>query len=145
VQVEGDIQFDGRFGMIRLVDGQVRTMRMSDATLLAHGDIKLEAEQAAYEGIVSAINADDPMDNRISLGPPLPQSDEFLGRCIHFDNDPGLDTIYDIAAVAQDGISTGEMTIVYGFQDRKNFEAGYTYLVNPGDHYWVPNHVGLDR
>jgi hypothetical protein len=145
VQVEGDIQFDGRFAMIRLVDGQVRTMRMSDATLLAHGDIKLEAEQAAYEGTVTAINADDRTDHRISFDSALPQDDSLVGHRVHFQNDVTRDTTYEITAVTPEGISTGEMTIIHGFKDRMDFSAGFKYLVNPGDRYVIPNHVGLDR
>ena len=145
VQVEGGIEFNGRFGMIRLVDGQVRTMRMSEATLLTYGGIRLETDQAAYEGIVTAISADDPADHRIVLDPPLPQNDSLVGQRIHFENEVAQDTTYEIAAVTPDGISTGEMTIIHGFNDRTNFSAGLKYLVNPGDRYVIPNHVGLDR
>ncbi len=145
VQVEGDVAFEGRFGMVRLVDGQVRTMRMGDAVLLSHGDTRLEADQAAYEGTVTAINADDPADHRVSLDVPLPRGGELVGRRIHFHNEAPIDTTYEIKAVTADGISTGEVTVIRGFQDRTDCSAGTTYLVNAGDRFVIPNHVGLDR
>ncbi|NLJ36826.1 MAG: hypothetical protein GX358_11435 [candidate division WS1 bacterium] len=144
VQVEGGIDFDGRFGMIRLVNGQVRTIRMSDATLLTYGDIRLETDQPAYEGTVIAINADDCDDHRIALDPPLPQNEALVGQRIHFENAVAQDTTYEIKSLTPEGISTGEMTIIDGFQDRMDFSAGHKYLVNPGDRYTVPNHVSLD-
>jgi oligo-alginate lyase len=145
VEVEGGVKFDGRFGLVRLTDGEVRTMRMSDATLLSHGEIKLEAEQPAYEGTVTAINADDPTDHRVSLDSPLPQGEELVGGRIHFYNAVPLDTTYEIKAVTPDGISTGEITIMWGLEDCTDFTAGYKYLVNVGDRFVIPNHVGLDR
>ena len=145
VQVEGGVQFDGRFGMVRLVGGQVCTMRMSDATLLTCGDVTLQLDIPAYEGTVTAISADDPMDHRISLDPPLPQGDVLVGQRIHFDNGLPLDTTYEIKAVTPESISTGEMTIIQGFADRKDYGAGFRYLVNVGDRFVVPNHAGIDR
>ena len=79
------------------------------------------------------------------LDPPLPQNDSLVGQRIHFENEVAQDTTYEIAAITPDGISTGEMTIIHGFNDRTNFSAGLKYLVNPGDRYVIPNHVGLDR
>ena len=145
VEVEGGIEFDGQFGMIRLVNGEVKLMRMSNATLLKMGEVALKAEVAAYEGTVSKIDASDPQNNLVMLDPPLPQDAEFVGQTIHFDNDLPLDTSYEIKAVIAEGISTGDITIIQGFKDRSDFEAGYKYLVNVGDPYVVPCAVGLDR
>ena len=145
VEIEGGTEFHGQIGMIRLVNGEVKLMRMSNATLLSYGDTKLTAERAAYEGTVSKIDASDPQSNLISLDPPLPQDLELVGQTIHFDNDLPPDTSYEIKAVTPDGISTGDITIINGFKDAADFSAGYRYLVNVGDPYCVPCTVGLDR
>ena len=145
VKVEGGIEFEGQIGMIRLVNGELKLMRMSNATLLSYGDIKLVAERAGYEGVVSKIDSSDPANNLVMLDPPLPQEAELVGQTIHFDNDLPLDTSYEIKAVTAEGISTGDITIIQGFKDKADFEAGYKYLVNVGDRYMVPCTVGLDR
>ena len=145
VKVEGGIEFDGQVGMIRLVNGEMKLMRMSNATLLSYGDTKLAAERAAYEGTVSAIDASDPASNLVMLDPPLSQDADLVGQTIHFDNDLPLDTSYEIKAMTPEGISTGDITIVQGFKDTSDFDAGYKYLVNVGDRYMVPCTVGLDR
>ncbi len=145
VKVEGDVEFDGQFGMVRLVNSEVKLMRMSNATLLKLGDIELRADRSAYEGTVTAIDVSDPMNNKVLLDPPLPQDPGLVGLVIHFHNDLPLDTSYDIKALTADGISTGDITIVRNFKDSKDFTAGYNYLVNTGDAYSVPYHAGLDR
>jgi len=129
VKIEGGIEFDGQFGMVRLVNSEIKLMRMSNATLLSYGDIELVAEQS----------------NLVSLDPPLPQDASLVGQTIHFKNEVPIDTTYDIRAVTAEGISTGDITIIWGFKDTKDFDAGYKYLVNVGDEYVVPCCVGLDR
>jgi hypothetical protein len=145
VHVEGGIEFDGQLGLIRLVEGQVSLMRMCNASLLQYRDITLTAPIRAYEGMVVAIDASDPLDNTIILDPPLPQDDSLLGTVIHFDNSLALDTSYDIKTFTADGISTGDITIVHGFVDKADFSAGYRYLDTPEDRYLVPLIRALDR
>jgi len=145
VQAEQGIEFDGQLGMIRLVNGTVKLMRMSNATLLKLGEVELKADVAAYEGTVTAIDAGDPINNTVSLDPPLPQDPELVGKVIHFHNDLPLDTSYDIKAVTAGGISTGDITIIRGFKNNNDFSAGYEYLVNPADSYSVPCHYSLER
>ena len=81
----------------------------------------------------------------VVLDPPLPRDDALVGSVIHFHNDLPLDTSYDIAVLTAKGISTGDITIIQGFVDQKDFAAGYKYLVNPGDRYTVPRTWALDR
>ena len=145
VKVEGGIEFDGQFGMIRLVNGEVKLMRMSNATLLKMGEVALKAEVAAYEGTVTAIDVSDAMNNTVSLDPPLPEDETLIGTVIHFLNDLPLDTSYDIKAVTGEKMSTGDITIIRRFKDNEDFEAGYEYLANPGDSYIVPCHYKLER
>jgi hypothetical protein len=38
-------------------------------------------------------------------------------------------------------ISTGDSTLVRGYADSKNFAAGYTYTVRPGDGVRIPMSV----
>jgi len=123
----------------------MKVMRMVRGTLLAAGDTKLAANTAAYTGKVKAVDASDPEGNRVLLDPPLPQDAPLAGQTIHFKNDLPLDTSYEIKAVTPDGISTGDITVIQGFKDSKDFSLGYRYLVNPGDEYVVPTCVGLDR
>jgi len=145
VKVEGGVEFDGQFGMVRLVNGQGKLMRMSNATLLKSGDVELKTDTPAYEGTVTGIDVSDPMDSKVSLDPPLPQDAGLVGRAIHFRNDIPIDTTYDISALTDAGVSTGDITVVWGFREAGNFDAGYKYLVNVGDKYIVPTSLGLDR
>lgn len=144
VRVEGDIQFEGQVGLIRLRDGRVQHLRMSNATLLTCGKARLTAERGAYRGRVVAVQADDPADHRITLEPRLPQDAGLAGQMIHFLNDLPKDTSYRIQAVTAEGISTGDITILGGFKDPNNFASGNHYLVNSGDEYVVPCTTGFD-
>jgi len=138
VKVEGGVDFDGMFGMVRIVDGKAKLMRLVGGTLIAHGDTRLTADRAEWRGEVVGINASDAENNVVLLDPPLPQDAGLVGRAIHFTNDLPMDTSYKIRAITADGISTGDITIVRGFKDRTDFAAGHTYLVNPDDEYVVP-------
>ncbi len=146
VKVEGGIEFEGRFALVRLAaGGGIKLMRMANARRLEAKGVELTSPIAAYRGRVVNVDSSNPADNRVFLDPPLPRDKAFIGRPIHFKNDLPLDTTYDIKAVGEGYISTGDITIVAGFKDPKNFSAGFRYLVNPGDEYVVPCFVGLDR
>jgi oligo-alginate lyase len=143
VRVEGGIEFDGEFGLVRMERGKVTRMRMVGAILLACDEARLTAGCADYGGRVAKVQA-GPSGNRVVLSPPLPREAGLVGRTIHFLNDLSPDTSYPIRAVLEDGVSTGDLTLVRGFKDANDFGAGYTYLVNPGDPYRVPAVAGLD-
>jgi hypothetical protein len=145
VKVEGGVEFSGQFGIVRLVNGQVKLMRMSNATRLKLGAVEIISQRPAYEGAVKAVDAADTANNLVLLDPPLPQDAALVGQTVHFENDIPIDTTYDIKAVAAQGVSTGDITVIWGFKNRQDFTAGYKYLVNPGDRYVVPLSVGLDR
>ncbi len=144
VKVESGIDFDGTYALVRLVDGQVTTMRMAGGTLLQVGDFSLSTSAAAYTGTVKAVDVSDPADNRVVLDPALPAEAALVGEVIHFQNAQPQDTSYDIKAIDGDSISTGDITLIAGFKDQKDFGAGYTFLVNVGDRYVVPTKAGLD-
>ena len=145
VDVERGIAFDGQFGMIRLVGENVTRMRMSNARLLRTKELALDCEVPAYKGKVTRVDASDPANNLVFMEPALPQNAALVGKVIHFRNDVPWDTSYDIKAVGDGWISTGDITIVRGFNDPKHPESGYKYMVNPGDEYVFPTCVGLDR
>ena len=145
VRVEGGIEFDGQFGMVRFVNGSVKCMRMSNARRLTASGVTLTSPIAAYEGTVTKVDAANPEDNRVTLDPPLPLDTGMTGLTIHFKNDLPWDTSYDIMTVDDGWISTGDVTLIRGFKNRKRFDAGYTYLVKPGDRYVLPIHTRLDR
>ena len=138
VKVKRGVAFNGTFGMIRLVEGKAELMRMIGGELLAHGDARLTAEQSAWRGKVTRVDASDTENNLVFLDPPLPKNAALVGRTIHFINDLPMDTSYKIKAITPTGISTGQITVVRGFKRRNDFTAGHTYLVNPGDGYLVP-------
>ena len=141
VTVEGGITFHGMFGMVRRMGEKVTQIRMVGGTRLSVGDVSLVTEQGILSGKVSGVDATDPLDNRVALDPPLPKDVDLGGRTIHFVSDLPMDTSYEIASVTEDGISTGEITVVHGLQQGGN---GYSYLVNKGDDYILPLVSSLD-
>ncbi len=144
VRVEGGIEFDGQIAMIRLVNGKPIAMRMANATRLKVGQHEIAAEHAAYTGTVTGVNVTVAADNRVTLNPPLPQDDSLIGGTIHFDNALPMDTSYTIKGITPEGISTGDITVIRGLKDLADAAAGYTYLVNEGDTYFVPAVVCMD-
>ncbi len=145
VRVEGGIELDGKLCMVRLLGTQVQSMRLVQGTRLSFGQIELLADRAAYTGQVKAVDVSDPLDNRVSLDPPLPADAPLVGQTIHFGTELPLDTSYRIAALTPEGVSTGDITVVAGYNDAGDFASGLKYVVNPGDAYRVPCIVGLDR
>ena len=145
VVVEGGVELDGQFAMVRLVAGQVTCMRMANARLLKAAGVELASDVAAYRGKVTRVDTSDPHDSRVFLDPPLPRDAGLVGQTIHFANAVPWDTTYDIKAIGDGWISTGDITIVAGFKDPKDFASGHKHLVNPGDGYVVPTCAGLDR
>ena len=136
VHVEGDVQFEGQFGLVRLFQNEVKCMRMSHATRLMAKGIELTSPVAAYTGKVTRVDVSNPQDNRIFLEPALPPGAKLVGQTIHFRNSVPWDTSYDIAAVGDGWISTGEITVVAGADE---------HLVNPGDEYVLPVNAACDR
>jgi hypothetical protein len=145
VTVEGGITFVGQFGMVRLVNGEVKIMRLIRGTLLQAGQVKLTAKTSAYVGKVEAIDITDPSNNLVILDPPLPADARLVGQTIHFLNSLPEDTSYEIKGIQGNAISTGDITLIAGFKDPKDFGAGYKYLVNPGDGYVLPCITQLNR
>ncbi len=143
--IEGGIRFDGTYGLVRLSNGRPQTLRLVGGTLLQAGDLKVASAVAAYTGVVKAVDAGDPADNRVVLEPALPQGPALVGQTIHFLNALPQDTSYEVKAVKGDAVSTGDISLILGFKNPKDFAAGYTYLVNAGDRYNVPTVAGVDR
>lgn len=135
VKVEGGIELDGQFGLVRLENGTVSMMRLVGGTRLQAGDVVLTSPTAWYEGTVSAVDTADPADNRVTLVPAPPAGT--VGDTIHFINDLPEDTSYEIKAVHADVLSTGDITLVRGFKDPWDFAAGYTYFTNPGERWRI--------
>ena len=71
IKVEGGIELNGAYGLVRFQEGQVKTMRLVRGTLLAAGGLSITAKVAAYAGTVQAVDVSDPADNR---GDPRPGS-----------------------------------------------------------------------
>ena len=93
---------------------------------------------------MSVLEPYDKTPNRVTLDPPLPAGAALVGQPIHFHTTLPQDTTYDIKTIQGATISTGEITLIAGFQSRTDFAAGYTYLVNPGDKYTVATLAGLN-
>ena len=145
VSVEGGIELDGRIGFVRFVAGEVRSVRLVGGTYLRVKGIELTAASAAYEGRVVRVDVQDPSDNRVYLDPPLPEDAPVVGATIHFVNDLPWDTSFVIKRVGKGWVSTGDITLVAGFQNAADLESGYRYHTNAGDAYSVPTSVALDR
>lgn len=144
VTVDGKIEFTGRFALLRLKQGKPTLLRLAEASVFRFGDIQVASERSAYTGTVVGVDATDPRDNRIRLDPPLPPTAPLAGQTIHFGNSLPLDTSFRIDRLTPDGVSTGDITIVSGFKDAAAYNAGHTYVVNPGDTYTLPCFVSLD-
>jgi len=142
VSAEGGIEFEGKFGQIRFSDGEVELMRMSHACLLEASGVNLTSQVSAYTGMVTAIDVTNPENTLIYLEPGLPPSDTLVGTTIHFDSPNERDTSFEIKGIGPGWIATGDITVVAGFNDPLDFESGLRSLVNPGDAYTVPRHMG---
>jgi hypothetical protein len=138
VAVEGGLVLYGRLGLVRLRDGEPVLMRLVGGEVLRYGKHRLTAPVGEYAGEVVSVDITDPADNRVELSPSLPQDKGIEGAVIHFRNGQPIDASYDVVSVTDNGISTGDRTLILGFQEEYDFDSGYAYLVNPGDQYYVP-------
>jgi hypothetical protein len=145
VSVEGDIEMEGLFGLVRRQGTEVKSLRLSGGTLLRAGAIEVRSPQAAWTGVVKAVDLADPTHNRLELEPPLPTDPALVGRPLHILNSLDCDTSFPIQASDGAHVSTGELGFIAGFKDPKDFAAGVTLQVNPGDRYVVHALAALDR
>ena len=145
VSLPGDIEMAGLFGLVRLQGTEVKSLRLSGGTLLRAGAIALRTPQAAWTGVVKAVDITDPALNRLELDPPLPANPTLSGSPLHILNALPCDTSFPIQSSDGNRVSTGDLGFVAGFKDPTNFAAGVSLQVNPGDRYVVHALVGLDR
>ncbi len=136
VKVEGGVELNGQFGLVRLTGGKVTMMRLVGGTLLRAGETTITSPVARYEGTITAVDVGDPADNRVTLEPALPAAG-LVGDTIHFLNSLPEDTSYEIKAVRGNVLSTGDITLIQGFKNPQDFAAGYKYFVNPGERWRV--------
>jgi len=144
VHLEGGIEMDGTIGFVRLQDGTPKVVRLIAGTRLAVGEVSVTCDRAAYTGTVKSVDVGDPAQSRVTLDPPLPAGRGLEERAIHFVGTQPQDTTYWVRGIDGDAVSTGTTSLILGFEDEKDFTAGYTYLVNPGDSYSLPCVTELD-
>ena len=104
----------------------------------------MRSPQACWTGTVAQVDTTDPADNGVVLEPPLPRcrSDrraDPLPQHIssrHNVSDP---------RPSRAALGAGDLTLVAGFKDARNFAAGVTLFVNPGDRYEVHSLAAWDR
>ncbi|NPV47270.1 MAG: hypothetical protein HPY69_09945 [Armatimonadetes bacterium] len=145
VRIAADTEFYGLYGMVRRQGDRVTALRLTGGTLLRAGNVSVTCRVAAWTGVVREVDVSDPADNGVILDPPLPPDAVVEGQPIHFANALPYDTSYFIRGVDGARVSTGDITLVAGFRNPKDFTAGYTYQVNPGDRYTVHCLAGFDR
>ncbi|MBD3182141.1 hypothetical protein GF312_07610 [Candidatus Poribacteria bacterium] len=138
VRVENNIEFNGRFLLVRTINNNPRLMRMVEGKMLRFGRVMLNYDSEAYRGKVVAVDASDPENHKIYIDPPLPADAEVKGKVIHFYGNQPMDTSYTIKEIGDGYISTGDITIIKGFWNPEDYTSGYKYLVKPGDDYIIP-------
>jgi len=145
VTLDDGIEMQGQFGLVRRRDGVVTTLRLIGGTRLCAGTAEVRSPQASWSGTVVRVDVTNPTDNGIVLDPPLPADPGLVGRPLHFLTARPADTTFPIRAVAGERVSIGELSPVAGFKDPKDFGAGVTFVVNPGDRYRLHALAAWDR
>jgi hypothetical protein len=142
VEVEGGVVLDGVFGLIARRGDKVEFAKLIAGTRLAAKNVEISCPAPFLSGKVVAINADNPGDSRVTVTLDRPADESLVGRVVIFGNDKAQDAAYTIRGLTKSGdryeISTGDSTLVRGYSNPNDFEAGYTYNVRPGDGVRIP-------
>lgn len=145
VELEGGIVFKGTFGIVARRGERIEFAKLVAGTQLAARGLELTCDRAFLTGKVVAIDADRPDDNRVTVSLDGPADTALTGAVAIFENDRVQDAAYTLCGVTKVGgntvISTGDSTLVRGYADPKDFAAGYTYNVSPGDAVRIPMSV----
>ena len=148
VEVEGDITFDGTFGIVARRGKRLVFAKLCGGTLLQWRDTKLTCPVPCLRGRVEQISIDDPEDNYAVVKFEGRVNRALLGSIAIFENDRVQDAAYCIHGLRRRGecykLSTGDKTFIRGYADPKDFSAGLTFHVVPGDGVRIPlvRHVG---
>jgi hypothetical protein len=145
VRLPDGTEMEGLVGLVRRQGGEVTGLRLVGGTLLRAAGAEVRSPQGRWTGTVTQVDVSRPADNGVELAPALPGDVALVGRPIHFAPALPYDTTYPIRAVAGPRVSTGERALIAGFRDLKDFAAGYTFQVNPGDGYVVHALAAWDR
>lgn len=138
LRVDGRLQFQGRLGMVRLVDGKPVRAELVDGPQLALGEAELRNPQWPLRGTVVEFDRDDRERHRLVVRceRPLPEGEALAGRWIFVENDGERDAAYEIQSVAADAqgqtVDVGSAGFIRGYADPANPEKGFVYDIAPG-------------
>jgi hypothetical protein len=142
VELEGGIILEGTFGIIARRGDRVEFAKLVAGTRLTAKGLDLACPAPFLSGKVAAVSADDPNDNRVTVGLDGNADESLVGRLALFENDKAQDAAYTIRRVTKSGdryeISTGDSTLIRGYANSQDFSAGYVLNVRPGDAVRIP-------
>jgi hypothetical protein len=101
-------------------------------------NFKLNSEHFILKGNVKSINYSNPDDNHIYVNTNIPLDSSLIGSYIHIKNSDRYDNSYEIKKIQGNKISFGDITLIKGFKDKKDYSKGYIYYINPGDEFEIP-------
>lgn len=134
----GDVELNGRVGVVRFADGAPVRMTLIDGTRLRADDREVTLPPA-LEGRLAGWDDSDDTDIRLKLVEPLPQRHDLVGRYILIANTERSDASYRIEKVV-DGqtLSIGGQSLVERFVDPLDYGKGLIHNVEPGQAYRIP-------
>ena len=138
--IDGTFDFCGAIGVYTLdAEGNAVRTYLMDGTRL--GD--LTQEHAAIKGTVISFTKEPAFDNYIEIALDTPvEASELSGRLINIENDSAQNGAYLIKSATVNGttatLNIGDVTLIRGFKDAENRDAGYIYNITNGDSFSIP-------
>jgi len=143
------MEFAGQWGFVRTRDGKTEAAYLVGGTLLAGNDFRLESAVAQYEGIIAEMDREMDDHNCIYTDAQLPEGQMLTGSWLKVTNDGGQDACYEIKDIRSENgrtaIDLGDITFIRSVKDSTNYELGYIYNFEVGDHFTIPTMACFGR
>ena len=139
------MEMDGRLGYIRRRGKTVERTALIGGKQLRNGRVELKADVPAWSGTVTRLSAPAEPQSRVWVDAALPTGSRLAGEWIAIGNDGEQNAFYQIESVGRDGersvISLGDVSLVRGYKDERDYTKGLRMNFEPGDPFVVLNHA----
>lgn len=148
VAVKEGPQLTGCLAWLRTRAGRVERAALLRGTRLALGDFELTAPAPGWTGTVTDFDRDTDGQGYLTVDTPLP-ADKLAGSTMIIANDRVRNACYTIESVEPAGqgsrLCLGNVSFIRGYQDSKDYAAGYVYEFAPGAAFIIPTTIVATR
>jgi len=139
----GGFEFAASWAMVRVRDGRPVYAFVAGGTRLAGMGLSIDLPSGEMNGAITDMDREMDEHNCIATDAALPVGDALAGSWMRIANDGKQDACYEIHGVRREkgrtAIDLGDITLVRGVKDPKDYDAGYVYNFETGQAFAIPS------